>query len=89
MSDRSPDLQLPTRAIQALDDSESTGTVRWFSPERGFGFIAPDDGGDDVFVRHSSIQREGFRSLDAGQRVAFKGASDNRGPRAIEVRPLG
>ena len=47
------------------------GTVKWFNSEKGFGFIAPDDGGKDLFVHHSSIQSRGFRSLDEGQQVEF------------------
>lgn len=81
------DVQLRTRELRPVDD-ERTGAVRWFSDEKGYGFIAPDDGSEDVFVRHSSIEHEGFRSLDAGQRVAFRRTSDGRGPRALTVRTL-
>lgn len=81
------DLQVRTQELPVLDDL-TTGAVRWFSDEKGYGFIAPDDGSDDVFVRFSSIEREGFRSLDDGQRVAFRRTSDARGPRADAVRIL-
>lgn len=87
MSDE-PNLQTMTREIRVQRPVETVGRVRWFSPEKGYGFIAPDDGGEDLFVRHSSIQVDGFRRLDAGQRVVFHRASDDRGPRAVQVRPL-
>lgn len=87
MTDDPYDVQMHTRELRVTDD-ELTGEVRWFSDEKGYGFIEPDDGSEDVFVRHSSIEREGFRSLDAGQRVAFSRTSDGRGPRALTVRVL-
>jgi CspA family cold shock protein len=64
------------------------GTVRWFNPEKGFGFISPDDGSDDVFVHYSDIDDDGFRELQEGQRVAFTPASGPRGASATQVRPL-
>ena len=64
-----------------------TGAVRWYNDEKGFGFITPDDDGEDVFVRYSSIAGDGFRSLRAGQRVSFERSDDGRGPRALRVRP--
>jgi cold shock protein len=63
------------------------GVVRWFSLEKGYGFIAPDDGGEDVFVRFSSLAGDGFRRLEDGQRVTYELTDDGRGPRALEVRP--
>lgn len=87
MIDERFDVQTQTRELRVTED-ERTGAVRWFSDEKGYGFIVPDDGSDDVFVRHSSIEHEGFRSLDAGQRVAFRRTSDGRGPRAVTVRAL-
>lgn len=62
------------------------GTVRWFSPGRGFGFIEPDGGGDDVFVEQSHIVDGGFRTLDADERVTFERAADEAGPCARSVR---
>ena len=62
------------------------GTVKWFNAEKGFGFIAPDDGGADVFVHFSAIQSEGYRSLDENQRVEFEVTQGQKGPQAEGVR---
>ncbi|WP_235564518.1 cold-shock protein [Modestobacter sp. Leaf380] len=65
------------------------GTVKWFHGEKGFGFIAPDDGSDDVFVHFSAIaDRGGFRDLEEGQRVQFTATPAERGPQADQVEPL-
>jgi CspA family cold shock protein len=64
------------------------GTVKWFSGEKGFGFIAPDGGGDDVFVHYSSIDAGGYRSLDENQRVEFDVTPGQKGPQAEHVRML-
>lgn len=63
------------------------GTVKWFNDEKGFGFIAPEDGSQDLFVHHSSIDTTGFRSLSDGQRVSFEVTQGQRGPQASQVRP--
>src|SRR4051794_4638798 len=66
------------------------GTVKWFNAEKGFGFIEPDDGGQDVFAHFSAIADDGgFRSLDEGQRVEFTASAGDRGPQADSIRPLG
>ena len=65
----------------------ATGIVKWFSDEKGYGFIVPDDGGKDLFVHHSNIDMGGFRSLQEGQRVTFEPAEGRKGPEATEVRP--
>jgi CspA family cold shock protein len=63
------------------------GTVKWFSPEKGFGFISRD-GGDDVFVHHTAIVGDGFRSLDEGQRVEFDVTDGKKGPQAANVTKI-
>lgn len=62
-----------------------TGTVKWFSSEKGYGFITPDNGGKDLFVHHSEIQASGYASLDDGQKVSFEVGSGNKGPCATNV----
>ncbi len=66
----------------------STGTVKWFNDQKGFGFISPDEGGDDLFIHHSNIATEGFRSLQEGQKVEFEAGQGRKGPEATNVRPL-
>ena len=63
------------------------GTVKWFSDEKGYGFIRPDDGSNDVFVHHRAIEGEGFRSLQEGAKVSYEVESGPKGPAATNVRP--
>lgn len=65
----------------------TTGTVKWFNAEKGFGFLTTDDG-QDVFVHFSAIQAEGYKTLKEGQRVSFEVVSSNRGPQAENVVAL-
>jgi CspA family cold shock protein len=66
----------------------ATGTVKWFNNTKGYGFIAPDDGGEDVFVHHSAIEMEGYRKLVEGQKVEFEVTTGPKGLQAQNVRPL-
>jgi CspA family cold shock protein len=67
--------------------SVSTGIVKWFNASKGFGFIAPDDGGDDLFVHHSEIKVNGYATLDEGQKVEFEIGEGRKGPCATNVVP--
>ncbi len=66
----------------------ATGTVKWFNAEKGFGFIAPDEGGDDVFAHYSSIQSSGYRSLEENQKVEFDVEQGQKGLQATNINPL-
>lgn len=66
----------------------ATGTVKWFNSEKGFGFIAPDDGSPDVFAHYSAIASSGYRSLEENQKVEFDVTQGPKGPQAENIRPL-
>ncbi|MCX5645045.1 MAG: cold-shock protein [Phycisphaerae bacterium] len=63
------------------------GTVKWFNADKGFGFITPEEGGNDLFVHHSEIRTEGYASLDEGQKVEFSVGQGKKGPCATGVTP--
>ena len=65
-----------------------TGTVKWFSDDKGFGFITPDEGGKDLFVHHSGIAGNGFRSLTEGAKVEYQAEQGDKGPKAVNVTVL-
>ena len=64
------------------------GTVKWFSDQKGYGFITPDEGGGDLFVHHSNIVAAGFRSLQEGQKVEYEASQGRKGLEATKVRPV-
>ncbi len=66
----------------------ATGTVTWFNADQGFGFIAPDQGGEDVFAHFSAIQASGYRSLEENQKVEFDVEQGQTGLQAANIRPL-
>jgi CspA family cold shock protein len=66
----------------------STGTVKWFNETKGFGFIAPDDGGDDLFAHFSEIQGNGFKTLKEAQRVSFEVTSGPKGKQAARIQTI-
>jgi CspA family cold shock protein len=66
----------------------ATGTVKWFSAEKGFGFITPDDPGKDLFVHHTGIAGHGYHSLAEGAKVSFDSEAGDKGPKAVNVQPV-
>jgi cold shock protein len=65
-----------------------TGTVKWFSDDKGFGFITPDEGSRDLFVHHSNINADGYRSLAEGSKVSYEEEAGPKGPKAVNVMKL-
>jgi CspA family cold shock protein len=66
----------------------ATGTVKWFSDDKGFGFITPDDGGRDLFVHYTGIAGDGYRSLPEGSKVSYEEEQGEKGPKAVSVTKL-
>jgi CspA family cold shock protein len=65
-----------------------TGTVKWFSDEKGFGFITPDEGSRDLFVHHTNIAADGYRSLAEGAKVSYEEEAGPKGPKAVNVTKI-
>lgn len=65
-----------------------TGTVKWFRDDKGFGFITPDEGGNDLFVHYSAIEGSGYRSLSEGAKVSYEEESGDKGPKAVNVQAI-
>jgi CspA family cold shock protein len=72
-----------------IDMTTETGTVKWFNEGKGFGFIAPDSGGKDLFAHFKEIQGSGFKTLTENQRVQFEVSQGQKGPQASNIRSLG
>jgi CspA family cold shock protein len=66
----------------------ATGTVKWFNAAKGYGFITPSDGGDDVFAHYSAIEMEGYKTLKEGQKVEYEVQEGPKGPQAARIRAL-
>ena len=66
----------------------ATGTVKWFSDDKGFGFISPDEGTKDLFVHHTGILGEGYRSLSEGAKVSYDAEAGDKGPKAVNVQAI-
>ncbi|HEY0387664.1 MAG TPA: cold-shock protein [Gaiellales bacterium] len=66
----------------------ATGTVKWFNDSKGYGFIAPDDGAKDLFVHHSEIAGDGYKTLAEGSKVSYESRQGQKGPEAIQVQPV-
>ena len=66
----------------------ATGTVKWFSDEKGFGFITPDEAGSDLFVHHQAIVGDGYRSLAEGAKVSYDAEQGDKGPKAVNVTAI-
>jgi CspA family cold shock protein len=79
-----------TQCTYIVEDTNdmATGTVKWFSDEKGYGFITPDDGGKDLFVHHTGISGSGFRSLPEGAKVSFEAENGPKGPNAVNVQTV-
>ena len=66
----------------------ANGTVKWFNDSKGYGFISPDEGSKDLFVHHSNIAGDGFKSLAEGAKVSYDAEAGDKGPKAVNVRSL-
>jgi CspA family cold shock protein len=82
----SPAYAVHTNAVE--EHNMATGTVKWFSDDKGFGFITPDEGSKDLFVHHSAITGEGFKTLAEGAKVSYEAEQGPKGPNAANVTAL-
>jgi CspA family cold shock protein len=82
------DSKVGSREYLLKETKMALGTVKWFNAEKGFGFIAPDDGSPDVFAHYSAINSSGYKTLDENQKVEFDLAQGPKGPQAENIRPL-
>src|SRR6188472_3686245 len=80
--------RVPSFQKEGSEESMGTGTVKWFSDEKGFGFITPDEGGRDLFVHFSGIVGDGYRSLAEGAKVTYEEEQGDKGPKAVNVSKL-
>jgi CspA family cold shock protein len=83
-----PGVQPEENESHGEEKNMASGTVKWFNDEKGYGFITPDDGGNDLFIHHSNIQMTGFKTLKDGQRVQYEAAQGKKGPEATNVTAL-
>jgi cold shock protein len=79
---------LVSHSFEEISMSNQTGIVKWFNESKGFGFIKPDDGGNDVFAHFSQIEGNGFKTLAENQRVEFEVTQGQKGPQASRIRAL-
>ena len=80
--------QLQRNLVSKGFEKMATGTVKWFNDAKGFGFITPDDGGEDLFAHFSEIQSKGFKSLQENQKVSFEVKQGPKGKQASTIQPL-
>jgi len=89
LAGRSSKQHPPRRSTHYVEETHMpTGTVKWFSDDKGFGFITPDDGDKDLFVHHTGINGDGYRSLQEGAKVTFDAEQGDKGPKAVNVNAL-
>jgi cold shock protein len=81
-------IDLNSDSMKGINMATQTGIVKWFNEGKGFGFIAPDDGGKDLFAHFSQIQGNGFKTLAENQKVEFEATMGQKGPQASNIRPI-